>query len=269
MAPGGPLGHLSCGPCANLKGLKLMTYPERLFNTLAALRHPGALREFFTSRAFSAPCFRLSWALKCHQPRLGTILDVGANAGQFALAAALHFPGSKIYSFEPLPEVFRELQENTRRRNNIRSFNCAIGNHNGHISFYRNQYSRLSSSLEINENNDNPRYIENNTSLTRVASFKLDHFSELIHFTHPVLLKIDVQGMEVDVIKGCTDLLPQIDFILCEAAVVLLYKEQPLIDDIHCLIGSLDYKLVAPLYINKGKNGKVIEVDLLYEKKTK
>jgi FkbM family methyltransferase len=246
-----------------------MSYPERLFNTLAALRLPGALRGFFTSPAFSAPCFKLNWALKCQQPHFGTILDVGANVGQFALAAAIHFPDAKIYSFEPLPEVFRELQENTRGKNNIRSFNCAIGNHNGRIAFYRNAYSRLSSSFNINDSNDNPRYCENNTSLTRVDSFKLDHFNELIHFTHPVLLKIDVQGMEVDVIKGCTDLLPNIDFILCEAAVVPLYKDQPLIDDIHCSIGNLGYRLVAPLYINKGKNGKVIEVDLLYEKKTK
>ena len=108
----------------------MISYLEKLLNTVAALESPGALREFFTSKAFSAPCFRLNRALKCHQSDFGTILDVGANIGQFALAAALHFPKSIIYSFEPLFDVFSELQENTRRKKNIKAFNFALGTYN-------------------------------------------------------------------------------------------------------------------------------------------
>lgn len=244
-----------------------MCHLEKFFNTLAALEHPGALRELFTSKAFSTPCFRLNLALKCHQPHFGTILDVGANVGQFALAAALHFPDSKIYSFEPLPDLFSQLQANTRRKKNIKVFNCAIGRHTGRIAFYRNEYSRLSSSLIINTKNDNPRYCEDRTLLTDVHISMLDEFRALLDIIHPVLLKIDVQGMEIEVLNGCYSLLPEVDFILCEAALVKLYDYQPLFDDIHSLTSQLGYRLVAPLCLNRGKQGKVIEVDLLYEKK--
>ncbi len=247
----------------------MLSYIESFFNTLAALEHPGALKEFLTSKAFSTPCFRLNLALKSHQPHFETILDVGANAGQFALAAALHFPESRIYSFEPLPEVFKALQENTRRKKNIKSFNCALGNHNGQIPFYRNQYTRLSSSLKINKENENLRYEKNLTSLTTVDIFKLDDCRTLLDIKSPVLLKIDVQGMEIDVLSGSINLLSKIDFILCEVALVQLYDNQPVFDDIHCLMKNTGYDLVAPLFINKGKGGKVIEVDLLYRKRSR
>jgi FkbM family methyltransferase len=247
----------------------MRSYLERFINTLAALEHPGAAREFFTSKAFSTPCFRLNLALKSHQGHFETILDVGANVGQFALAAAVHFPESRIYSFEPLPDVFSELQENTRGKKNIKSFNCALGNHNGQISFYRNEYTRLSSSLKINKENNHLRYDQNLTSLTKVDVCKLDDFKILIDIQPPVLLKMDVQGMELDILNGSTNILSDIDFILCEVALVKLYDDQPLFDDIHCFMSSTGYELVAPLLMNKGKGGRVIEVDLLYRKKSR
>jgi FkbM family methyltransferase len=244
----------------------MISYLEKLLNTVAALEHPGALREFFTSKVFSAPCFGLSMALKCHQSHFGTILDVGANVGQFALAAALHFPDSIIYSFEPLLDVFNELQENTRRKKNIKAFNCALGNHNGQISFHRNYYTRLSSSLNIHKNNDNPRYKENKISLINVDIYRLDDLKQQLVFRPPVLLKLDVQGMEMDVLEGSIDTLVDIDFLLCELPLVPLYDNQPLFDDIHYFTRNLGYKLVAPLFINKGTGGKVIEMDVLYSK---
>jgi FkbM family methyltransferase len=254
----------SCGS----RGSKMMAYLERFFNTLAALEHPGALRQFFTSKAFSTPCFRLNLALKAHQPHFETILDVGANTGQFALAADVHFPEARIYSFEPLPDVFNELQENTRRKRNIKLFNCALGNHNGPISFYRNEYTRLSSSLKIKKTNKNLRYDQNLTSLTKIEVIKLDNFETLIDMQPPVLLKIDVQGMEIDVLNGGLKLLSKVDFIVCEVALVQLYDDQPLFDDIHCFMRNTGYELVAPLFMNKGKGGKIIEVDLFYRKKS-
>ncbi|PIU32458.1 MAG: hypothetical protein COT06_02660 [Syntrophobacteraceae bacterium CG07_land_8_20_14_0_80_61_8] len=150
---------------------------EKLFHTILALEQPGALRVWFTSNAFHAPCFRLNSALKRHQPRFGTILDVGANTGQFAVAAALHFPDARIYSFEPLPEVYRELCRNISKRRNLRAFNCALGSTGGRLAFNRNAYSRLSSALAIASGNRYPRYRERNTSAIEVAVERLDDFA--------------------------------------------------------------------------------------------
>jgi FkbM family methyltransferase len=239
---------------------------EKLIDTLDVLQHPGALRSMLGSRAFSRPCFRLNQALKCHQPSFGTILDIGANVGQFALAAALHFPGATIHSFEPLPDTFSELVKNIGRNRRINAYNCALGDHSGQMPFYRNHYTRLSSFLQIDSSNDNPRYRERNVSLTHVNVMRLDEFQNALNMESPVLLKMDVQGMEREVLLGCGEFLGQVDFILCEVPLVKLYDGQPLFDELHSLIGNLGYGLLAPLYLNKGKGGRFIEMDMLYRR---
>lgn len=233
---------------------------------LAFLEDPGVLKALFTSKAFSAPCCRLCAALKGQLPHVETILDVGANVGQFALAAARHYPEATIYSFEPLPDIFEELKANTADNHKIRPLNWAIGSYTGKISINQNLYSRLSSCLEINETNDNPRYSENKTIPVTVDIFKLNDLKNIIAISEPALLKLDVQGMEAEVLRGGAHLLSQIDYILCETAMVELYKGQPLFKDIHELLTRLGYELVAPLYINKARSGKIIEVDVLYQR---
>ncbi len=245
------------------------SFIDKLIDTLAVLQYPGGLRAILGSKAFSMPCFRLSQALKCHQPSFGTILDVGANVGQFALAAALQFPGATIHSFEPLPDAFSELVKNIDRNGRINAYNCALGDHCGQMPFYRNQYSRLSSALQIDSSNDNPRYCERNVSLTHVKATRLDEIGKTLNLESPVLLKMDVQGMERQVLLGCGELLNQVDFILCEVPLVRLYDGQPLFEEMHSLIGNLGYGLVAPLYLNKGKEGRFIEMDVLYRRMQK
>ena len=237
---------------------------EKTLNALAILQSPAILREFFRSRAFSARCFRLVQALRCHQPALGTILDVGANIGQFALAAHFHFPDSQIHSFEPLPDLYPELVENSRRIKNVQCFNCALGESTGQMNFYRNHYSRLSSSLPIDAANDHPRYRERKTSCLTVDVFRLEELSERWSVTGPVLLKMDVQGMEREVLQGSGTFLSRVDFVLCEMALIRLYQGQPLFDTMHELLKGFGYRLVAPLYLNRGKGGIVIEMDALY-----
>ena len=249
------------------KDSKMLSYLEKALNTLIAIQHPGAIREFFTSRAFSVPCHQLNSAVKRYQPYFATILDVGANIGQFALAATLYFPDAKIYSFEPVPDVFKVLQENINKNPKIEAFNCALGNQHGQILFHRNEYTRLSSALQIDENNDNIRYNERKFSVINVDIFRLDEFYKNMDIQPPVLLKIDVQGMETDVLLGCKHFLDQVDFILCEVPLVRLYNNQPMFDEMHHFTSQLGYKFVAPLYLNRGKGGRVIEMDVLYQKK--
>lgn len=239
---------------------------ERLFNTVLALEHPGALRLWLTSTAFYAPCLRLNSALKRQQSHFATILDVGANAGQFAVAAALHFPDARIYAFEPLPEVYRELCRNLRHHHHVVAFNWALGRTGGRLAFNRNAYSRLSSALAIASGNRYPRYRERNTRAVEVAVERLDDCARRLDLVPPVLLKMDVQGMEKEVLLGASRTLERIDFLLYETALVPLYQNQPLFDEMHRFTVDLGYRLRAPLTLNQSRSGIVIEMDVLYEK---
>jgi hypothetical protein len=135
------------------------------------------------------------------------------------------------------------------------------------LPFYRNHYSRLSSSRQIDDTNDNPRYRERRTSHTDVEVTRLDELGKVLSIVPPVLLKLDVQGMEKEVLLGCGGLLGQVDFVLCEVPMVRLYADQPLFYEMHSLIQGFGYNLVAPLYLNKGKGGRHIEMDVLYSRR--
>ncbi len=248
------------------KSVRMSSLLEKLIEALAVLNSPGGLGALLTSRTFSRSCLRLNQTLKSHQPSFGTILDIGANVGQFALAAAFYFPGATIHSFEPLPDAFSELVKNIGRNKRINAYNYALGDESGQMPFYRNHYTRLSSSLPIDCFNDNPRYRERNVSLTSVEVIRLDELGERLKLVSPVLLKMDVQGMEREVLLGCGEFLREVDFILSEIPLVTLYDGQPLFDEMHFLIGNLGYGLVAPLYLNKGKEGRFIEMNVLYRR---
>lgn len=57
-----------------------------------------------------------------------TIIDLGANCGDFSIWAAHRFPHSRVLSYEPNPEPFQYLTENIKLYPMIEAFNHGIGN---------------------------------------------------------------------------------------------------------------------------------------------
>src|SRR5258706_11860496 len=75
--------------------------------------------------------------------QLSTILDIGANTGQFGLMCREFFPQANVYSFEPLSDVYVELKKNLARANregnssSWKAFNIALGDFNGSSKIQR------------------------------------------------------------------------------------------------------------------------------------
>src|SRR5438874_1345450 len=61
-----------------------------------------------------------------------TIIDVGAHEGEFALEMSQIFPEARIYSFEPLAEPFKKLNQKLKNVARFQSFNLALGDYEGH-----------------------------------------------------------------------------------------------------------------------------------------
>lgn len=80
-----------------------------------------------------------------------TILDVGANTGQFARRLHRALPGARIYSFEPLTECFEQLKSTVDDVSGFRAFNFALGQTNGETQIHHNEASACSSLLPLGE----------------------------------------------------------------------------------------------------------------------
>jgi tRNA G46 methylase TrmB len=76
-----------------------------------------------------------------------TIIDIGANEGQFIDKISKILPDANIYSFEPLKDSFVKLKKNTRNNKNITAYNFALGDEEKENIINRNEYSPSSSLL--------------------------------------------------------------------------------------------------------------------------
>ncbi len=130
---------------------------------------------------------------------LGVLFDVGANTGQTLTALLRHAPNAKIYSFEPALETFRVLEGNFRGRENTRLRNIAIGAHPGRLALQLSEDSQLNTLVPRNTEG-----LPAATQMTEVAT--IDDIVAAEGISHLDLLKIDVQGWELEVMRGASKL---------------------------------------------------------------
>ncbi len=199
-----------------------------------------------------------------HCKNIETIIDVGANQGQFALASTRKFPNAEIFSFEPLPEMYEVFKKNLRDIKKVTIHNVALGNEKGIIDFYKNEHSHASSVLPISEKQKEEIPITSKTTKIQIQVDKLDNILSGEKIGSPVLLKLDVQGYEKNVLQGATRLLPKIDYLVFEASFTSMYEGEPLYDEMHDFLKDLGFELIAPVGLLEGKNGSILQMDFLY-----
>ena len=136
------------------------------------------------------------------------IVDAGANIGQFCNAAKLFFPNAHLFSFEPDPVVYKQLVENTRTLRFVKTFNFGLGDRSQKLPFYVHDLSVMSSFKKY----DDHFYGEKDVSYIRVEP--LDKTLSTIESID--LLKIDVEGFELNVLKGAKNILKRTNYLLIE-----------------------------------------------------
>lgn len=126
-----------------------------------------------------------------------TAVDIGANVGIHSLVmGVLCGNEGKVYSFEPSKAIFRRLLENVQynRLDNIIPINKAIGNEKGGIGFDDHSQNANIGTSHVNR-----------SLTTHVPISTLD--IEIPETNKISLLKIDVEGFEIDVLKGAANIL--------------------------------------------------------------
>ncbi|NDG31149.1 FkbM family methyltransferase [bacterium] len=134
------------------------------------------------------------------------VFDVGANIGTISIWLSKILKLGHIYSFEPQRQIFYQLAGNVALNNlyNIDVFNYAVGSTNTFIRVKEPNYFN---------NNDFGTFslIEEKVPVTEkdliVPCITLDYFVETYRIPRVDLLKIDVEGMDLDVLKGSVNIL--------------------------------------------------------------
>jgi FkbM family methyltransferase len=199
---------------------------------------------------------------------IDTVLDVGANEGQYARRLReLGFDG-RIVSFEPGASAHKRLQQSARRD----AFwtvapREALGNQEGQICLNVASNGGLSSSVL-------PMLGAHKRAAPDAAYFgsemvpiaRLDRVaSELLAQAHNIFLKVDVQGYELEVLQGAAELLPRIVGAQLELSFVPLYEGQalfhPLID--YMLERGFSIWGIMPGLVDNS-SGRLLQTDVVF-----
>lgn len=132
--------------------------------------------------------------------------DVGANIGLFSLYAANKVSNEgQVYAFEPAPVTYQRLKNNIElnKLSNVKSENIGLSSNETKLKFNVSLtgYDAWNSFAELNEVGE--------TETIEVPVISLDGYIEKNNITKIDLIKIDVEGWELNVMKGATNLLSQ------------------------------------------------------------
>jgi FkbM family methyltransferase len=200
---------------------------------------------------------------------IDTVLDVGANLGQFAMQLRhdLGFAG-KIVSFEPLSSAFRFLEATARVDPRWRVINCALGDTEATLEINVAENSYSSSFLDILPMHldaaPESKYTQRESTTVKTLDSMID---DVCSTSDNVYLKIDTQGFESNVIRGAEKSLPRIGTIQLEMSLVPLYRGGVLFADMHRVLNDKHYDLVSiePGFADR-KSGRMLQVEGIYHR---
>jgi FkbM family methyltransferase len=193
-----------------------------------------------------------------------TVIDAGANRGQFAVFAARRFPEAAIICFEPLPEPLARLRQATGNSPRVTLHDIALAETSGLAEFHVSVADDSSSLLPITplQRTVFPGTEEQATRTVQIR--RLDDVLRGGALLAPVLLKIDVQGGELGVLRGADDLMPSIDAVLVEVSFVELYAGQALADEVWSHLSSRGFSCRGAWSTAYGPRGECLQSDLLF-----
>lgn len=167
-----------------------------------------------------------------HLREADIIFDVGANHGDFALAASVCYPRARVFLFEPLPVLRPVLESQTVRNGGRWSFHpIALGASEGRLPLYVDPANDTIGSLagfsESYNRMHNQSAGQRITAMVEVPIESLDHFCHRERIKHINLLKIDVEGFEFAVLDGASEMLRNTSAIIIELSLVRKAEGKP------------------------------------------
>ena len=238
---------------------------RELLQKLPALARLDALRAMLRWPKFSVTSYTMVSSLYRQGLAPKSVIDVGANVGQFAVAAANFFPAAVLHCFEPEPASVAELQKNLRALPQARVYPLALGDRDGEISFHVNTHRHSSSVLSLAPEHRRafPGAQEEATISVPIAT--LDTVFRNTDLPRPVLLKLDVQGYEPAVIRGGRVTLARVDYVLMETSFKPLYQGEMLFPEILEMMGELDFHFERPVgWLCHPRTGEIMQMDALF-----
>ena len=166
--------------------------------------------------------------IKQFLPKNPIIVDAGAHFGYDSIDWAKILPKSKIYAFEPIPDVFKKLQQLTKFNKQITCLQLALSNSNGQAKMYTSSGESDGSSSLLKPKDhliDHPNVVFNEQC--EVETITLDDWAKSKNIEKVDFMWLDMQGAELSMLMASTQILPTIKAVHMEVSLKETYENVP------------------------------------------
>jgi FkbM family methyltransferase len=194
------------------------------------------------------------------------IFDLGANVGTWSLLAKAISPLAVIHAFEPLECHSSKLELAIAGIPDIKLHRIALGSRDGSRKMNIASFSDASSLLEIGKLTTNKFGIRK-VGEAEVSVTTLDSYVERNNLALPDLIKLDLQGYELEALRGAETCLSRATCLICEVSFLPYYNGQPIFHDIVEFLADRGFQLHA-LGINTPVGRPLGQTDALFVRST-
>jgi FkbM family methyltransferase len=195
------------------------------------------------------------WKSKGVNPNV--IYDIGANDGSWTRDAKKVFPTARYEQFEANAQHAKPGLHMV-----------LLGDVEKDVSFYKavgpsvGTNTGASVYLEVTHH-----YAPGTYTVETLPMVPLDTYAPRANLPRPDLIKLDVQGAELDVLKGAESLLQTTKYILMEVALHRWNKDAPMIEDVVTYMASQGFELIDIVDTHFVQN-YLFQIDVLFAHKS-
>jgi FkbM family methyltransferase len=197
---------------------------------------------------------------------INVVLDIGANEGLWALRLRAAGYRGRIVSFEPLERAFAKLEAQSREDEHWVSFRVAVGSEAREATLNIAGNWASSSLLPMNTRHwlAEPRSAYVGSEPCEIVT--LDGFEgELVGPSERAYMKLDVQGSELDALRGAGKVLDRVEIIQAEMSLLPLYDHAPLLGSVVRYLDERGFGLrgLEPAFVDP-TSGVILQVDGIF-----
>jgi FkbM family methyltransferase len=183
------------------------------------------------------------------------IVDVGAFTGTWTEECLSVFPDANYFLVDPLAENEPPLRELASRKPNVRYWMGALGSQPG--------------TLEMNVHADQSSFLASEYGGQK-RKIELKTLDQLVHensIKQPDFIKADVQGYELEVLRGGSECLASAEMVLLEVSYRRAYQNCPLAHEVVAAMGGWGFRIFDICsYVQRPRDHALFQSDLLFVK---
>lgn len=189
------------------------------------------------------------------------IVDGGANEGQWAKRIRRDGYTGRLLSIEPGSSAFNKLLKYSSNDEAWETLNVALGSKEETAELYLSNNDGMSSSLKLPGRHLVDFPTVKFAGSERVSVNTLENLLSQVHGN--VMLKLDIQGFEMEALEGVGSALDKISVIEVEMTLHPMYQGENSVGQILYTIENMGFELFSISEFGKGKNGQVSYFDVI------